>query len=100
MATLRKKQRQAQILSQATRMARDGKLYVVTAEEVAEEVGCSRPTIMHYFKSMQGLRDAVVKAAITDDNLNIIAQAIAANDPLMEKINESLRQRAVLTLAR
>ena len=100
MANLRKEQRQAQILSQATRLARDGRLYKITADDVADAVGIQRPTVLHYFKSMQGLRDAVVQMAIKGDNLTIIAQALAANDPLTDEIDDDLRQRAALSLAR
>lgn len=96
---LRAKQRHAQILSKATRLARDGLLYIMTANDVAAAVGIKRPTVLHYFTSMQGLRDAVVSTAIEKDNLSIVAQAIAANDPLIEGISDDLRQRAVLSLS-
>lgn len=99
MTKLRAEQRRAQILSKATRLARDGLLYNMTADDVAEAVGVKRPTVLHYFKSMQGLRDEVVLTAIKEENLDVIAQALAANDPLTDGIDIDLRQRAALTLA-
>lgn len=96
---LRAEQRKAQILAHATRLARDGFLYTMTADAVATAVGVKRPTVSHYFTSMQGLRDVVVQTAIMKENLSIIAQAIAANDPLIKNINDDLRQRAALSLS-
>lgn len=94
------KQRKAQILNHALREARDGRLYKMTIDEIADHVGVKRPTIVHYFGSMQGLRDAVVSSAIKYDDLSLIAQALAANDPLTEGIDADLRERAALSLAR
>lgn len=99
MTKLRAEQRQAQIMSRATQLARDGALYDMTADDVAESVGVKRPTVLHYYGSMQGLRDAVVAMAIEKENLSIIAQAIAANDPLTKNINDDLRHRAALSLS-
>ncbi len=96
---LRAEQRRAQIMAHATRVAIDGFLYDVTADAIAEAVGVKRPTVLYHFGSMQGLRDAVVRTAIRRENLSILAQAIASNDPLVKDINDDLRRRAVLSLA-
>ena len=98
MVKLRAEQRRAQILTQATRLARDGFLYNMTADDIAEAVNISRATVLHYFGSMQGLRDAVVQGAVDRENLSIIAQALGADDPLMENVNADLRHRAALSL--
>lgn len=96
---LRAKQRQAQILAHAARLARDGFLYTMTADDVAKAVGVKRPTVLHYFTSMQGLRDVLVTTAIRKENLPLLAQAIAANDPLIDDLAVDLRQRAVFSLS-
>lgn len=72
----------------------------MTLDEIAEGIGVKRPTLIHYFGSMQGLRDAVVLAAVEFRDLGVIAQALASNDPLADDIDAELRERAALSLIR
>jgi len=88
-------QRRAQILAAAIAIAKDGNLYRMTLEQVAERADISTATVIHYFRSMQGVRDAVVRDSIRQEYLPIIAQAVVGQDPLMSEVGPSLRQRAV-----
>jgi AcrR family transcriptional regulator len=100
MSNLRAPQRREQLLACAIHCAADGRLYKMTLDDVADRADVSRALIIHYFRSMQGLRDAVVRKAIRDTNLPLLAQAVVSRDPLIKEAPRRLRQQAIEEAAR
>jgi AcrR family transcriptional regulator len=72
----------------------------VTRADIASAAGCSEALVSSYFGTMVQVRRAVVRAAIKQRDLAIIAQAIAANDPHVKRASVDLCNDAIRTLKR
>ena len=88
---LDKDHRREQILGIAYDLAIDDGLYRFDIEDVADKAMCSRALIMHYFKSVSGLRLSIINKAITDKDASVILQAIINRDPAVDGLDEDLR---------
>lgn len=96
---LARKDRKAQIMESAVIVAtRDG-FDKLTRELIAEQAEISPSLINQYFNTMTGLRRAVMRHAVRNEILSIIAQGIATRNPYAFKASAELIQRAVATLS-
>lgn len=92
--------RKYQILTAALAVAeRPGGFSKLTRESVAKEVGCAEALISRYFGTMIAFRRTVMRSAILTENLSIIAQGLAHGDSHAQKADESLKRKALETLA-
>lgn len=92
--------RKEQILIAALKVAsRPGGYAKLTRAVVAECAGCSEGLVSKYFGTMVRLKRAIMRAAIKDGNLPILAQGLAAGDKCAQKADESLKRKALETLA-
>lgn len=92
--------RKYQILTAALAVAeRPGGFSKLTRESVAKEVGCAEALISRYFGTMITFRRTVMRSAILTENLSIIAQGLAHGDSHALKADESLKRKALETLA-
>ena len=82
--------RRAQIIGKAVELSRGGGLYRWTLQNVADALEISRPTILYYFGSAQGLRSEIIGAAIREPDLDILTQALTACDPIVEGLDDTL----------
>lgn len=90
------KERHSILLATAIKLAeKPGGLGNLQRGPVAAKAGCSASLINHYFGDLEGLRQAVVKKGIQDQNLAIISQAVIARLPLARKLDAALKQRAI-----
>ena len=71
----------------------------LTRDAVAKEAGCAEGLPSKYFGTMISFRRAIMRAAIVAENLAIIAQGLAACDKCAQKADESLKRKALETLA-
>lgn len=71
----------------------------VTRADIAEEAGVSEPLITHHLGTMVDLRRDIIRHAIKQERLKIIAQGLAAGDPHARKAPQELKDRAVALLA-
>ena len=90
--------RSDQILACAVQLAADKGLYAVTREDVAKAAGISTGRVSGCFGTMSKLRRSIVKSAVRDENLSVLAAAIAARDAGVAKIPADLRMRALSSL--
>ena len=90
--------RKAEILQSAIFLAEEYGYKSFTRSNVASRAGCSEGLVTKYFPTINILRRAVVGAAISQENLNIIAQALVMGDPRARKAPENLRRQAAETL--
>lgn len=90
--------RKAQILATATRMAEAGKLYIFTLADVADEAECS-DSLVKYHYTLNNLRFEIIRKAIEDRTLAVVAQVIACHDPMQSDIPDDLRQAAARHIA-
>lgn len=89
-------ERKSVMLAAAIKLAeKPGGLSTLQCSKVAKSAGCSRTLVNHYFSDIEGLRVAVIKKSIQDENLGVISQAVIAGHRLARKINDALKHRAI-----
>lgn len=66
----------------------------LTATKIAKEAHCTHGLICKYFGSMAALRRRLVRAAIKQENFDVLTQALIAADPEALKMRPMLRQKA------
>ena len=67
--------------------------------QVAQIAECSNALVVQHFATMVQLRRAVMRKAIKDRTLPIIAAGIAIGDPTAAKVPPELRKAALASLA-
>lgn len=92
--------RQDEILSAALDLAAQGHFQTVTREAVAEAADCSPGLVSRYFDTMEGLRDALVQAAVERRVLRVVAQGLVAQHPATSGLEPWLREKALSAAAR
>lgn len=92
--------RKAEILNAALKLAeRPGGWSKLTRDLVAQTAGCADGLVSKYFGTMITFRRTIMRAAIKDNNLSILAQGLASNDPTARKIPPELKVKALHELA-
>ncbi|HWI02368.1 MAG TPA: TetR family transcriptional regulator [Acidimicrobiales bacterium] len=90
--------RKEQILAAALRRAKVQGYNRVTREQIAADAGCAPGLVSNYFGTMVSLRRDIMRAAIRERVLPVIAQGLAAHDPHARKAPDELKQAALATL--
>ena len=67
----------------------------MTREQIGKAATCSGPTVQHYFPTMAALRRAVMRAAVRNECLPVVAQGLVRGDKQAEKADPDLRRRAM-----
>lgn len=91
--------RKEQIVDAALAIARDFGFSCMIRDNIANKLGVSSPLIQHHFGTMKQLRRAVVRKAIQDKCLPVLAQLIALRDPLVADLDSTVREQAIRSLA-
>ena len=92
--------RNNEILAAAIKVAgKPGGYSKLTRAAVAECAGCSEGLISKYFGTMISFKRAIMRAAIQDSNLSVVAQGLAAGDKCAQKAPSELKAAALNTLA-
>lgn len=91
--------RDERILTAALALAVVGNYRDLTRAAVADAAGVSPGTISNYAGDMAGLRDKVMTAAVAREVLAVIAQGLAARDPIALAASDELKTAALATLA-
>jgi len=92
------KERRAIILTAAIELARREGYNKITRDGVARQAGMGSGTVTLYFNTMTQLRRALMRAAIVDEVLDVLAQGLAHNDPHALKASPELKRKAVDSL--
>jgi AcrR family transcriptional regulator len=71
----------------------------IRRDDIARTLGIAAGGVTYHWGHMDKLKNAVVRAAITDSEFPIIAQAITAGHPYAAKIPDDLRRKALLAAA-
>lgn len=92
--------RKNQILTAAITIARKpGGWSRLTRSAVAIEAGCTDGLVSLYLGTMVNARRTIMRAAIANEELSIIAQGLATGDKCAHKADPLLKARALATLA-
>lgn len=74
-------------------------MQAVTRPRVAAESGLALGTVSNAFGSMDGLRDAVMRAAVEREILPVVAQGLAERYPAAMNAEPDLKTRALAQIA-
>jgi AcrR family transcriptional regulator len=96
---LEPKERTAQILNAAIEVAKAKGYDSITRDDVAAKAKCSIGLISLRWTTMAALKRAVMREAVKNSVLPIIAQGIVARDSLALNAPTRLKKLAVATLA-
>lgn len=88
------------ILAEAVKQAARLGFMNIRRDDIAMAMGVAAGGVTYHWKHMDKLKTAVVRHAIDNQALPIIAQAITAGHHLAAKIPDDLRRRALLAAAR
>lgn len=91
--------RSAEILEAAVKLAKRIGFRRLTRDGVAEAAKVSTGLVSTHFGGIEGLRDAVMRVAVRDEVLAIVADGIANGNRIARRAPASLRQRALQSLA-
>lgn len=87
--------RKDEILAAALRLASQGHYLKITREEIAAAIKVSGPVIHYHFKTMAQLRSDLMRAAVKQEVLTVIAQGLVGNDPRTARISDELKRQAM-----
>lgn len=86
------------VLDAAYQLAQHVGLYDMMRDDVARLAGVASGSVNHHFKTMDGLRDAVMRKAIQTECLSIVADGLAARNKYAQGAPEGLKREALATL--
>lgn len=86
--------RKGHILATAVALAKEHGYHKLTRDGVAEAAGVSMGLVTRYFGTMVQLKRDVVRYAIREEVLEVIAQALALGDDHARKAPAELKERA------
>lgn len=70
----------------------------MTRNGIAARAGLANGSVNHEFGSMDGLREAVMREAVTSGQVAIVAQGLACGHPVAKEAPEGVRAEAARTL--
>jgi AcrR family transcriptional regulator len=88
-------ERRDQLIDIAVEVAKEKHFCAVSCKDVADRAGCSPGLIIHYFDTVEHLRDRIVQKAVERSVVEVVAQAMCARHPLMKTTRSSLRRAAL-----
>lgn len=91
-------QRRAALLDAAIAEARKVGYTNLSRGAIADRVGVSTNLVSHYFGTMAKLERDVIRKAIRDEDVTIIAQGLASRDRRFYRIPDDLKQRAIASI--
>lgn len=95
---LEAKERYDEILGKAVSFSEESGYLKLTRQNISELTGVSVGLISHYFKSAEGLQDAVVQYAIDKKIYKIIGQAVANRHRMAQRLTQKTIDRALKEL--
>lgn len=87
--------RRNEILEAALSEAKKSGFHSLSILGVAVKADCSRALIHTYFNTVSQLKRAVMRQAIKNENLLIVAQGLVAGDTTARKAPDWLQQKAL-----
>lgn len=90
-----KNDRKSEIIQSALKLARTKGYTKVSRNMIAADLDCTPPVIHYHFGTMAKLRRAVMRAAVQQEDLVVIAQGLAAGDEQAKKAPESIKREAL-----
>ena len=99
MAKVNSHTRHTAILSAASSMAIKAGLNNIKRDVVAKHAKVATGTVSYHFKSMDALRDKIVSDAIQNENVPLLAKAMAEGHPAVKNLPVLLKRKVALHIA-
>lgn len=93
-------ERKQELLEVAIELAKEIGYSHLTRNGIARKAGVAYGLVTTYFKNIDNLKKSVIKESIKLEILPIIAQAIAHNEPLTNRLDPCLREKVIRYLSR
>jgi len=87
------------ILAAAISLAESHGYREITREMIATKAGVGLGTVNLHMGTMRQLRNTVIRHAVRTGNKKIIAQAILAKEPYIDRLTEQERKDALMAVA-
>ena len=94
MKRLAPEDRKALLLKAAISVASAGHYKHITRKQIAEEAGTSGPLVGHYLGPMEGLSDVIMRYAVKNTHLWVVAQGLMCGDRIAQLAPEELKNKA------
>lgn len=91
--------RKEEILQVAVNIAAKSGLNNLRRDAIAEAAGVANGLVTRYFETMTQLRRAVMRYAVHNEVLPLVAEGIALRDPQALKASEELKKKALASLS-
>ena len=88
-------ERKAEFIEVGIKFAEKNHYLTVRAQDVVDKLRVSNGLLQNYFSNIDTFRKAVLRKAVKDGNLKIIAQAMGASDPLVKRAPGYLKEAAL-----
>ena len=89
-------QRKQDIVTHALALAKQLGYTALTQRNVATAANCSPGLVINYFKTVQGLRTAVMLRAVEDEVEEVVAQGLVSKHEVALNAPQELRQRSII----
>ena len=86
--------RKAEILAAAIIVAELKGYTSITRDDIAAAVGISGPGVLYHFKTMTQFRGALMRYAVKQKRLRVIAQGLVLQDPHACRASNELQRQA------
>ncbi len=80
-------------------VAIDTGYHKMTRDHIADAAGCSVGLVSKYFGTMVKLKRSVMRAAVNQEVLEIVAEGLATGDKCARKAPQELKEKAVALFA-
>lgn len=87
--------RKDEILAAALQLAAESNYMTLTRNAIARAAGVSGPAVQYHFGTLAQLQNEVIRAALKQECLPVIAQGVLAKDTRIMQADEELRARAI-----
>lgn len=87
------------LLDHALAAARQYGYAKVTRQQIATTASCSTGLVSSYFGTMPDLRRTLMRAAVTREILDIVADGLALRDPFAMRAPDRVKNEALKTIA-
>jgi AcrR family transcriptional regulator len=93
-------ERKQELLEVAIHLAKETGYSHITRNEIARRAGVAYGLVTSYFKTIDNLKKMVVKEAIKQEIVQIIAEALARKEPLTRRLTPALREKVIRYLSK
>ena len=87
--------RKLQILQHAMKLSEIHGFTGFSSLDIAKSVGIGHPLIFHHFGTMNNLRADLMRLAVSNRNMLVLAQGVVARNPIALAAPESLKKQAL-----